>query len=126
MKTLERISNEAILTSKKCDSPIYSFGKEMKPLEANVIENIVGNELCLSNIKNCYDSKFFVKLHKCYQKDELNYHYSLRKWHYINKEFGVVPSLKDKKDSNVGGKKLTLENISNTLKRIVVSIFDNK
>jgi hypothetical protein len=123
MKTLNQITEQAMLTSKKCDYPILSFGKEMKPIEANIIENIAGNDLFLAKTKNCYDDKFFVKLHKCYYKEELNYHYSLRKWHYINKNFGAEVTHNKKANLDSTRKKNTFENISNAIKRFVVSVF---
>lgn len=45
LKELNRIKAEYCLTSRPCKEHILSFGKEMKPLEMNIIEIVSGHDL---------------------------------------------------------------------------------
>jgi hypothetical protein len=44
-KSERNLRAEYILTSRRCRQPVFSFGKEMLPIEANIIENNPGNEI---------------------------------------------------------------------------------
>jgi hypothetical protein len=52
-KSAENIKGEFVLTSRQVkEDPILAFGKIMKPIEMNIINNIEGNELKLSKKSN--------------------------------------------------------------------------
>jgi glycosyltransferase involved in cell wall biosynthesis len=49
-KRRENLSTEYVITSKKCNSYIKSFGKRMFPAELNIINQISGNDLFLTRV----------------------------------------------------------------------------
>ncbi len=51
-KEPRHLSAPYVLTSRRCRSPILSFGKTMWPIEANVIEAVPGAEIVLSRKEN--------------------------------------------------------------------------
>ena len=84
MKLLSNIDSEYILTTKRIiGSPIFNYGKEMIPLEQNVIEKINGNEIFLSKIKDCkdIDDYYYYRELRCSDVNELYYHYKLSPTH---------------------------------------------
>ena len=44
-KSLKNLPSEYVLTSKVCKSPMATFGKAMRPIEANVINSVPGKEI---------------------------------------------------------------------------------
>lgn len=92
MKYLKNIQHQFILTTQYCYSSILSFGRKMKPLEANIIENIPGKEINLALVHDCKEKYFWDKLNKCHEKNELAYYYGLRHWHF-NKKFKILIGL---------------------------------
>jgi hypothetical protein len=51
-KSLNNLRCEYVLTSKPCKAPIITFGKAMRPIEANVINNFPGNEIAFCRKKD--------------------------------------------------------------------------
>lgn len=47
-----KTNSEYVLTSRRCISPLATFGKYMWPMEANIIEGIPGNEISFCRKKN--------------------------------------------------------------------------
>ena len=47
-KAAHQLRSEFILTSRHCRQPLATFGREMRPLEANVIENVRGMGISLA------------------------------------------------------------------------------
>jgi hypothetical protein len=71
-KDLEKIRTKYVLTSKRCKRSIYSYGKELKPVEMNVINNIEGNQIQFALkkfVKETSSSRFIRK-----QQDFLYHH----------------------------------------------------
>jgi len=89
MKKMEAFRKEYILTSKKSRSPIFSFGKEMKPHEANLIEGIEGNDIVLSRKTDVGATD--GKLH--FPKQSLFYYYELMEQHYRALQRDYIDSL---------------------------------
>ena len=59
-----------------------SFGREMKPLEANVVMNIPGDHFRMLLAGKVRRRSHFRKLMRCSAKKELKYHYGTRFYHY--------------------------------------------
>ena len=85
IKKLSTIHHPLLLTTKKFSSSIISFAKEMKPLEANVIENLHGNEIGLTRMEDCEDPPYASKLYAYHDEGELLYHYNLRFLHLTDR-----------------------------------------
>lgn len=56
-KLIEDITKPYIITSKKCDKPVYSFGLDFKTLELNIISNNYGDFFSFSPITKIHDSR---------------------------------------------------------------------
>ena len=62
-----------VLTTKKCEDPLMSFGRYLKPHEMNVILNISGNEIALCKKENIIDHSKENKYH--YFVSDFSYFY---------------------------------------------------
>jgi hypothetical protein len=51
-KDLGQVTNEFVLTSKASKDPIVTYGRELKPVELNVIFEIKGNDIALTKKDN--------------------------------------------------------------------------
>lgn len=56
-KVLSTVKSEKILTTKQCELYIRRFSMSLKPHEMNVIENIEGDDIFLTDTANCTDTK---------------------------------------------------------------------
>lgn len=70
VKTEYQISTEYILTSKHCHSFVYSYAREVKPIEYNIMLNIRGSVLALAKRKDCE-----MEIRQVYLQDEEIYYY---------------------------------------------------
>jgi hypothetical protein len=52
-KDISKLDKEFVLTSKRCEGPVKSFGRELKPIELNVIYEIEGNDIALTEKASC-------------------------------------------------------------------------
>lgn len=69
-KSLRNITEKFVLTSKKCKKSLFSFGKLMKPMEANIIDLVEGKEIV-------YCKKDQLKLNKIskWENEKKNHEY---------------------------------------------------
>ena len=70
-----------MLTSGKCKTAIMQFGRELKPMETNVIGQIAGKVFSLSPTKAVKKTSYFKKLMKCSSPREIKYHFNRRFYH---------------------------------------------
>jgi hypothetical protein len=82
MKVVKKVKAEYLLTTSKMNGPAETFGREMKPHEANVIEGIPGDIISFGKTENTTDKPYLQKLLKCHEKKHLNYFYPLREYHF--------------------------------------------
>jgi len=75
MKPLKKITKEYLLSTKKPESPVFSFGRDFKPMEINIIEGNDGDEIFFG-----LTSSFLEKKTR-YTKDQLLYYYKLSDFH---------------------------------------------
>jgi hypothetical protein len=81
MKDPGKSEKDYFLTSIPGKDALMSFGRELKPLEANITEEIPGNVFSLIPRKNVRDIAYFFKLMRCSSKTELAYHMNERFYH---------------------------------------------
>ncbi len=101
MKVLKNVKAEYLLTTTKMDSPLETYGREMKPHEANVIEGIPGNEIFFGKTINGRDKAYMQKLLKCHEKKHLNYFYPLREYHFSGQNILSTPGNTQKRPGPV-------------------------
>ncbi len=82
MKSGDLNQKEMFLSSRKCSGPFKTFGREMKPHEMNVIEDIPGDYFSLGKKKDFEEKNYFLRLLKCHEKKELAYWYTIREYHF--------------------------------------------
>ena len=112
MKRIRHIKNEYILTCQPGVNNLLSYAKDLKPMEANVQENLPGNEFHLRKTSDTQDTKFFYKIQKCHDPKELKYFYGLRKQHF------TTPDSEADNQKKQG-------NIKEILKQRVISVYSN-
>jgi len=66
------LKKEYVITTKKCNHPISSFGRHLKPHEMNIIFNVPGHEISFCNRQNLID----------YSKEK-KYHYFVSDFSYF-------------------------------------------
>lgn len=81
MKEPGGLTAEYVLTSGKGKGAVMSFGRELKPMEANIIFNIPGNHFHMLPARNMTSREHFRKLYKCSDKEEIRYHFGTRFYH---------------------------------------------
>lgn len=76
-----------VITSKKCYDSISSYGRYLKPIECNVIENIKGDDILFAeagSIIDLYYDDFISYIYKKFSELEIHkYYYSLPDSHYM-------------------------------------------
>jgi len=97
MKIIKDITKPYILTSRSIENPEMTFGKEMKPHEVNIIENISGSDIYFGETMKCKDYNYMRKLLRCHEKEELTYFYPMRTYHFSGDKILAT-------DSNTGSK----------------------
>jgi len=76
MKMPEHIKTEYVLTTKQCTQSLFSFGREFKPHEYNMIKNLAGNDIFFTHYQYC--DKRIQDVH--ISDNELYYFYKLRNY----------------------------------------------
>ena len=66
IKDIKNIASEYLLSIKDCSVPIYSFGMELVPIEANVIHDIEGNEISFGKTSD-FNSKIIILHHRAFK-----------------------------------------------------------
>jgi hypothetical protein len=91
------------LTTKNASQPIKTFGREMLPLEANVLHQVAGNRIRFAESDSCNDIPYHEKhLDEHAIEENMLYHYKLSQVtlrQLLNKRNGamLVPSSENKK-----------------------------
>lgn len=81
LKAYTAMKGNYILTSKKVTDYVCSFGKEIIPLEGNILHGVKGESLRFSRIDALADIKSYEELKKEYiHSDNILYHYSIEDW----------------------------------------------
>lgn len=83
-KEINLLDKEYVLTSKKCDNFVKSFGKSLVPIENNIIEHFAGEKIFLTEKKNVEpveNIREYVYI-KSNDFEEQCYYYSIEKVHY--------------------------------------------
>lgn len=86
MKDLDAVTEKLVLTAWPNPGAVMSFGKEMKPHEANVICNIPGRDITLGETSFYPRRNFFLKMLESHRSHELAYFYQLRRYHFYRKQ----------------------------------------
>jgi hypothetical protein len=86
-------SSPLLLTSERCSNALLSWGRELKPAEANIIGQIDGHHFSLSKREDVSRKSFFRKLMKCSRKDETAYHLGVRFYHTLKGKFLLAGGL---------------------------------
>lgn len=81
IKNLQEIKKEYVLTTKRCTSPVKSYGRHLKPHEMNIIFDIPGSDISLCHCSDLMDVS----------KDN-KYHYYISDFSYFYKP---LPNRKD-------------------------------
>jgi hypothetical protein len=81
MKGPGDISSEFVLTPQTGRGAVMNFGRELKPMEANIIFNMEGDHFHLVPAGHIGSKGHFRKLARCSRPDEVRYHYGLRFYH---------------------------------------------
>lgn len=119
---------EHVLTSKKCNYAIASYGKYLKPIECNIFENIPGADLFLTTpdrISDLEETNFHIYIYtKCADIAEQKYYYNITDLHYflLHKEIKKYKALSEMAEKQVqdlqkGLKKTNVE-LANTRKKL--------
>ncbi|MBT3250772.1 MAG: hypothetical protein HN729_11020 [Candidatus Marinimicrobia bacterium] len=64
-KSLSHLNTNFILSAKKSNNPILSYGMEMTPMIANIIHDISGENICLSKLEDLNDD-YAIPKHEFY------------------------------------------------------------
>ncbi len=81
MKPLVAMNNEYVLTAKKVTDCLCSFGKQLLPLEGNIIHRTGGTELSFARVSDLAKIKTYEILRGSYlHTDSILYHYELPEW----------------------------------------------
>ena len=119
---------EHVITSKKCNGAIASYGKYLKPIECNIFENIPGDDLFLTTPERICDleeTDFHIYIYtKCADIEEQKYFYNISDLHYFLlqkeiKKYKALSEIAEKKaqELNRGLKKTAVE-LANTRKKL--------
>jgi hypothetical protein len=119
-------TNRYVLTTRKCNSSIKSYSRSLKPHEANVIQDIGGNEIFLARKEDVSDYLDFLtyRLSRYSDREFVQaYYYSLTPMHYyclngeIDKE---IEKIKNSYSFKVGNSIIKpLRTIKKILNRII-------
>jgi len=82
MKSKTSVRSEMLISSRQCHAPVKSFGREMKPHEGNLINNIPGDYFSFGKNEDFSDPPYLARLLNCHQKRELSYWYPIREYHF--------------------------------------------
>lgn len=82
MKDPGRTNASFLLTSAGGNGQTVSFGRELKPMEANIVMNIPGDHFRMLPAGKVRRRSHFRKLMRCSTKKELKYHYGMRFYHH--------------------------------------------
>lgn len=121
-------TSEFVLTSKKCNGAVATYGKYLLPVEANIVENIPGGDLSLTTpdrISDIEEQNFQTYIYtRCADIEEQKYFYNISDLHYflLNKEikkYKAVSEIAQKKahELNKGIKKTRIE-LADTRKKL--------
>ena len=78
-KNLAAIKKEYVLTTKPATDPVRTFGKELKPIELNVVCGIEGSHISLAKTENCHKNTEDRLIY------DLSYYYNIPT-HFISSE----------------------------------------
>jgi len=81
MKDAAAIARPYMLTSMDCTGGLLHFGRQMKPMEANIIHNIPGNHFSLARTSEVRRKSYFRRLRGCSGTDNSAYHLGRRFYH---------------------------------------------
>jgi hypothetical protein len=81
MKDPDKSTAGFLLTSMESRNSAMSFGREMKPMEANITGRIPGQHFSLVPRKEVRKKSYFRKLMHCSSRDDLGYHLNQRFYH---------------------------------------------
>ncbi len=91
-KPLDKIRTEFILSTKPCDNPIMTFGREMRPSEANIIAQIPGNEISFGKRESFRD-----KINRSFSIKEILFYYDMVEWLHFR---AIINGLKINKEKS--------------------------
>ena len=81
MKPVSALTGEYVLTTKKVNSALSTFGKEMLPLESNVIHQVAGSDIRLVKKDSIEEIAQYERLRsEKLDTENLLYHYNLFDW----------------------------------------------
>lgn len=77
-KPLAALRGSHVVTTRKVRDALRSFGKELRPLEANLLHEIEGKEIFLTRVASCGETPDYVALRNGYlHQDNVLYHYAI-------------------------------------------------
>ena len=79
-KNLVNTSRKYLLTTKPAINPVQTFGKELKPIELNIVYGIEGSHISLAKTENCQDYMEDRLIH------DLSYYYNIPTYFLSNEE----------------------------------------
>ena len=82
MKPSAHISQQKIISGRKCKKPEKLYGREMKPHEENLLYEVKGEYFNFGRREEFEDPPYFARLLKCHEKRELAYWYPIREYHF--------------------------------------------
>jgi len=85
MKKLDVISEDLVMRAEMNPAAILSFGRQMKPHEANIICNIPGRKITLGKKTDYSDGNFYIKMLESHRQADMAYHYKLRRYHFYSR-----------------------------------------
>ena len=74
-KPLDKVKAEFLLSTKICNNPLMTFGREMRPAETNVIAQIPGNVISFGKRES-----FNNKISRSYTLKDILYFYDMVEW----------------------------------------------
>lgn len=75
MMRRSEMRKEYILTTKKCNNPLLTFARGMKPHEMNIINNIHGFDIALCKVDDLQEDYQNVEFDKPFSFKDFEYHY---------------------------------------------------
>lgn len=128
IKEIHCFAKEHVLTSKKCNGVVASYGKYLKPIECNVFENIPGDDLSLTTpgeVCALEETNFQKYIYtKCADIEEQKYYYNISDLHYFLlhkeiKKYKAISEMADKKAHELNkGLKNTRAELADTRKKL--------
>ena len=82
MKSKTSSRSDMLISSRHCHTPVKTYGREMKPHEENLINNVPGDYFSFGRNEDFNDPPYLVRLLNCHQKRELSYWYPIREYHF--------------------------------------------